>query len=238
MLLLPARVGAELVAWSRAGYPREACGLLLGREQGALIRVERAAEVRNLLAESSRERFELDPAGFVAADLEARAAGRSVVGVWHSHPDHPAEPSPVDLAGAFEGWSYLILSVGAAGVERLRSWRLSRGRFEEEELHTMSQAVIRIPTPLRGFTQGRDEVAVECATVSGALEALGASAPGILERVLDGSGRTRPFVNLFLGARDVRTLGGLSTPVEDGAVISIVPAVAGGRTSLSDGRKP
>ena len=92
----------------------------------------------------------------------------------------------------------------------------------------MSQATIRIPTPLRAFTKGADEVRVHGATVSEALASLGEQCPGILERVLDRDGRLRAFVNVFLGSADVRTLQGLATPIASGAVMSIVPAVAGG----------
>jgi molybdopterin converting factor small subunit len=92
----------------------------------------------------------------------------------------------------------------------------------------VSRAVIRIPTPLRGYTHGADEVRVECATVRDALESLGREHSGILERVLDARGELRPFVNLFVGPDDVRTLDGLSTRVGEGAILSIVPAVAGG----------
>jgi molybdopterin converting factor small subunit len=93
----------------------------------------------------------------------------------------------------------------------------------------MNPVTIRIPTPLRGFTKGADEVRARAATVGEALANLGEQAPGILERVLDADGRLRPFVNVFVGATDVRTMKGLATPVEAGAVLSIVPAVAGGR---------
>jgi len=54
------------------------------------------------------------------------------VGIWHSHPDHPARPSETDRAAAWEGWSYLIASVTDAGLSELRSWRLSGERFLEE----------------------------------------------------------------------------------------------------------
>jgi len=92
----------------------------------------------------------------------------------------------------------------------------------------MSHATIRIPTPLRTFTKGSDEVRVEGATVAQALANLGEVCPGILERVLDKDGNLRPFVNVFVGPKDVRTLSGLATALESGAVLSIVPAVAGG----------
>jgi len=96
----------------------------------------------------------------------------------------------------------------------------------------MSEATIRIPTPLRTFTKGQDEVRVTGATVAEALTSLGERCPGILERVLDKEGRLRPFVNVYVGSSDVRSRQGLETSLEPGAVLSIVPAVAGGlRTS-------
>jgi proteasome lid subunit RPN8/RPN11 len=233
MLLLSARARADLERWVRAGYPRETCGVLVGRHERGLTRVAWAAQARNRAEERARDRYDLDPGDYVAADLFAREQGLCVVGIWHSHPDHPSVPSETDLRAATEhgpmaGWSYLILSVAERGVEDLRSWRLNGGEFREERLRAMSNAVIRIPTPLRGFTRGQDEVSVECATVGEALRELGERAPGILERVLDGEGRLRPFVNVFVGPSDVRALAGLESSVPEGAVISIVPAVAGG----------
>ena len=92
----------------------------------------------------------------------------------------------------------------------------------------MSKATIRIPTPLRGFTGGASQIEVEGATVGQALDALGRRHEGILERVLDADGRVRGFVNIYLGESNVKTLGGLEAPISAPAVISIVPAVAGG----------
>ena len=92
----------------------------------------------------------------------------------------------------------------------------------------MSTATIRIPTPLRSFTGGAGEVVVEAPTVGQALDALGRRHEGILDRVLDASGRVRGFVNIYLGETNVKALGGLDAPLPDPAVISIVPAVAGG----------
>ena len=92
----------------------------------------------------------------------------------------------------------------------------------------MSSVTIRIPTPLRSFTAGADEVACEGATVGELLQQLGDRYEGIAERILGDDGGLRPFVNVFLGSEDIRHLEGLDTPVEDGAVLSIIPAVAGG----------
>jgi molybdopterin synthase sulfur carrier subunit len=87
---------------------------------------------------------------------------------------------------------------------------------------------VRIPTQLRSLTGGQGEVTVEGATVGEALKALDAAHPGIGERLFDEAGELRRFVNVFLSDEDVRFLQGLQTPLSDGQVLSIVPAVAGG----------
>ena len=91
-------------------------------------------------------------------------------------------------------------------------------------------ATIRIPTPLRKYTQGQEEVRVTGGTVEQVLAALEQSAPGIKERICDESGKVRRFVNIFVGDEDIRFLEGLSTPLKGGEHISIVPAIAGGAT--------
>ncbi len=92
----------------------------------------------------------------------------------------------------------------------------------------MSKAVVRIPAPLRSFTGGAGEVDVEGTTVAQALQALDRRHAGILDRVLDGDGRVRGFVNIYVGETNVKQLGGLDAVLAEQAIISIVPAVAGG----------
>ena len=93
----------------------------------------------------------------------------------------------------------------------------------------MSQATVRIPAPLRPLVGGNAEVTLDGSTVGEVLTKLGASHDGFLDRILDDEGRVRSFVNLFLDDRNIRALGGLDTPVHEGAILHIVPAVAGGQ---------
>ncbi len=131
-LSLPQTAHSDLENRVRAGYPLEACGLLVGRQTNDHVDVERVVEARNLNRERAHDRFELDPQDFIATDESARAEGLEIVGVWHSHPDHPARPSETDRAAAWGGWSYVILSVARDGVRDLRSWRLESEQFVEE----------------------------------------------------------------------------------------------------------
>ena len=131
-LVLPAEVRRQISIWAAAGHPDEACGLLIGRARGNRFQVVRASCARNLETDRPRDRYTLAPDDWVAAESRAKTDGLDVIGVWHSHPDHPAEPSQTDLEAAWEDYSYLILSVTPEGVTDLRSWRLFERAFEEQ----------------------------------------------------------------------------------------------------------
>ena len=87
---------------------------------------------------------------------------------------------------------------------------------------------VRIPTPLRTLTQGKDEVDASGKTVRDIIENLEKNYPGLRERLLDDKG-VRRFVNIYQNEEDIRFLDNLDTVVKDGDSISIVPAIAGGR---------
>jgi molybdopterin converting factor small subunit len=87
---------------------------------------------------------------------------------------------------------------------------------------------VRIPTPLRTYTQNRAEVRVSGTTVRELLANLEKECPGIGARLLDDRGVVRRYVNLFLNDEDVRFLKELDTPVGEADQLSIVPAIAGG----------
>ncbi len=87
---------------------------------------------------------------------------------------------------------------------------------------------VRIPTQLRSLTGGASEAKLEGATVGDVLKALDVAHPGMAGRLFDDDGNLRRFVNVYVADEDVRFLDGLSTPVAEGATMSIVPAVAGG----------
>ncbi len=133
-LWLPRALHRRIEQWATADYPHEACGLLVGREEGGRAQAMRVTAARNLNRDRPRDRYLLDPEDFLAADRSARADGLDVVGFWHSHPDHPASPSATDLEVAWTDYSYLIITTPAKGAGELRSWRLDGGRFREETI--------------------------------------------------------------------------------------------------------
>jgi proteasome lid subunit RPN8/RPN11 len=125
---------ADIDAAARAQYPHEACGLLVGGESPRATVIERVEPARNLAVDRLADRYLLDPDDFHAADAAARRDGLDIVGIWHSHPDHPARPSPTDLQAAWPGYSYLIVSLTAAGVQDRRAWRLDGDEFIQQDI--------------------------------------------------------------------------------------------------------
>ncbi len=89
-------------------------------------------------------------------------------------------------------------------------------------------ATVYIPTPLRRYTGGQSKVTVEASTVGELLQALDRQYPGLAQRLMDGNGQVKRFINVFLNDDEIRALQGLETPVSPQDRVSIVPAMAGG----------
>jgi sulfur-carrier protein len=87
---------------------------------------------------------------------------------------------------------------------------------------------VRIPTQLRELSGGNAEVSADGGTLATVLAGLETAHPGFRDRLFDDRGELRRFVNVFVDDEDIRFLDGVNTEVEDGATVSIVPAVAGG----------
>jgi molybdopterin synthase sulfur carrier subunit len=87
---------------------------------------------------------------------------------------------------------------------------------------------VRIPSPLRNFTNGADVVETAGATIGEVLNGLKEKAAGIETRLFKGPQQLNRFVNVYLNDEDIRFLKNLDTPVKEGDEISIVPAIAGG----------
>jgi molybdopterin converting factor small subunit len=92
----------------------------------------------------------------------------------------------------------------------------------------MSMPVIRIPTPLRSYVNGKSEISVQGSTVADAVEAMLTQYPAMRPHLTNTDGQLRPFVNLFLGENNVRDLQGLATPLKDDDRLLLIPSIAGG----------
>jgi proteasome lid subunit RPN8/RPN11 len=116
-------------------YPEEGAGFLIG-DQG---NVETILSLENAREDGARHnRFLITPEDYLQAELTADRLGLSLIGVFHSHPDHPNRPSEYDREWAQPFFSYIITTINQGKAVESRSWRLAedRSRFEEEEITT------------------------------------------------------------------------------------------------------
>jgi len=134
---LSATVLEAIHAHAVRAYPEEGAGLLLGAFDGDVRRVTRLLPLDNHFRPESRtRRYLISPRDLLAAEDEAEHLGLEVVGVFHSHPDHPARASEFDTQWALPVYSYVITQVRAGVAVESRSWRLAedRGMMTEELL--------------------------------------------------------------------------------------------------------
>lgn len=122
-----------------AGYPEEICGFLLGTVRDGSNVVSDIARVDNEQDTNRERRYLIPPDAFREAQRTAAERDLNIVGIYHSHPDHPAQPSETDLQQAtFSGYTYAIVSVAGGTARDLTAWQLApdRSRFTEEPIRT------------------------------------------------------------------------------------------------------
>lgn len=123
---------AEMKAHAIATYPEECCGFFYGSED-SMRTVTVSQAVKNAYEGDRRRRFAISPLDYLKAERYALEQGLTLLGIYHSHPNHQAIPSRHDLKQAQPFFSYLILSVKEQEVPEFRSWRVNEtGKFEEE----------------------------------------------------------------------------------------------------------
>ena len=141
MIRIPHDAYASLRQHGEETYPHECCGVLLGRfEDDGTKTVVRVARCGNTRDDSPHNRYHIDPKELIRIQREGRERGEDIVGFYHSHPDHPAQWSPTDLAEAhWIGCSYLITSVEKRKAAMTNSFELTGAdetdkKFESEEI--------------------------------------------------------------------------------------------------------
>ena len=114
-------------------YPHECCGALLGR--GGVVTA--TVPLPNTTEEGPRRRFLVRPSDYRLAEQRASASGAELLGFYHSHPDHPAQPSQYDLDHAWPTFAYVIVSVASGVARDVTVWFLTddRSTFVEGSVH-------------------------------------------------------------------------------------------------------
>lgn len=116
-------------------FPDECCGFMFGHEDAAGNRtVTQALPINNSAVENRRRRFVISPKDYLKGEQHATVNDLQLLGIYHSHPNHPAIPSEHDRVAAQPFFSYVIISVQNGNVDHTRSWVLNDNfQFDEEE---------------------------------------------------------------------------------------------------------
>ena len=116
-------------------YPEETAGLLLGSIEGDHRRVVDLLPLENTFDQTQRShRYLIEPMAMIQAEREAEERGLDILGVFHSHPDHPAQPSEFDRKWAWPWFVYLISSVSQKAAQDHRVWLLEEDREKFQEI--------------------------------------------------------------------------------------------------------
>jgi proteasome lid subunit RPN8/RPN11 len=116
-------------------FPDECCGFMFGHEDAAGNRVvTEALQINNSAVENRVRRFLISPKDYMKGENHAAENNIQLLGIYHSHPNHPAIPSEHDRVAAQPWFSYVIISVEKDSVKHARSWVLNeQSQFDEEE---------------------------------------------------------------------------------------------------------
>lgn len=125
----------EIEEQVKKSYPLECCGLLIGTNTSEKKVVE-VRPVQNKNFERAHDRYVIERGDFEKVDREAVKSGLQIIGVYHSHPDHPAIPSAYDADHACSWFSYIIVAIENGEKTDIKSWVFDekKKQFEEEEI--------------------------------------------------------------------------------------------------------
>ena len=136
-LIVSDDVATHIQNHGRETYPNECCGALIGIDNF----VGKCLSLPNTTEEGPRRRFLVNPHDYRAAERHATESGYTLIGFYHSHPDHPARPSQYDLAHAWPEFTYVIIAVEKGEPGAMTSWRLreDRSAFDEARIERRNE---------------------------------------------------------------------------------------------------
>jgi proteasome lid subunit RPN8/RPN11 len=138
-IVLPRTIAEQIESEGVAAYPNECCGILIGRDTGGQRVVERIVPMKNVFDPGEQyHRFTIDPMALARADESAAAEGRAVLGFYHSHPDHPAQPSEYDRTHVppWDYYSHVIVAIEKAKPAAMTCWVFNEQteQFQEQPI--------------------------------------------------------------------------------------------------------
>ena len=139
MVKISSDTNKKIINICEQGFPNEVCGVLIGTMNGNDFDILDFFPCKNLNKERAVDRYELDLKDYISADKEAREKGLDIVGIYHSHPNHPAIASDTDKYFAQERYIYLIYSIYESKYKDLIGWVFNE---KEDEMNEVSIEVL------------------------------------------------------------------------------------------------
>lgn len=139
MITIKKEILDKINAHGEQDFPNECCGFLFGEEKDTRI-IDQVLPAQNYKEGDQRRRFEISPREYLQAERYALENQTQLLGIYHSHPNHPAIASDHDLRQALPYFSYVIISVHEAKAVDIKSWKLLEEAriFEEEQVEINS----------------------------------------------------------------------------------------------------
>ena len=135
MIRIKSAIEKLLTSDAVQSYPDECCGFLFGQEKEGRRTITAILVVDNSKEGDKRRRFQISPLDYMTAEQHALDHDWTLLGIYHSHPNHPAIPSEHDRVAAQPYFSYVIISVMNNEIDHFRSWLLNEEeQFEEEKI--------------------------------------------------------------------------------------------------------
>ena len=137
MLIIQSEIAKKLRSHAKSEYPRECCGIILGKRTEEQKTAEKIIQTENI--SGSPRYFQIDPLAVLKAELSAEQEQREITGFYHSHPDCKAIPSEQDITAMIAGYSYLIISVQGGECADMRSFE----RISQTGLNIKEEMLIK-----------------------------------------------------------------------------------------------
>lgn len=132
-----------MIAEAQIRFPDECCGFFYGYDNGDTRTIVEAVAASNVKEGDKSRRFEISPIEYLRAETYAEVKDLKLLGIFHSHPQHPAIPSVHDLKQAVPFFSYIIISVYDGTQKDIRSYQLDdSGEFQEEEIENSHSQIL------------------------------------------------------------------------------------------------
>ena len=135
MLKIESKPKDEMITDGINSFPDECCGFMFGKEEGDVRTITTSLIVHNSKEGDKRRHFEISPLDYMNAEIYADENNLLLLGIYHSHPNHPSIPSEHDRVAAQVYFSYVIISIKEKEFNTIQSWRLNESsQFEEEQI--------------------------------------------------------------------------------------------------------